>query len=350
MKALGLTSRPPVGETHSNFNWVETYQPTLKKDQISLQVKATALNVDDIHIAEGTAFGGIPMGLPKPNANKPLILGMDVCGIVDAVGDGVTKFRIGDPVFGVIYPWSRVGGMAPNCCAKAIQFHPLPKYWSFEEGAAMGVAAATAGAILKILGEVKNKRCVVIGASGSIGSLLVQALSKFGVKEVIGVCSEANTSHVTSLGADRVIDYNHAPWGDQLAENSKGVDFIIDCIGGKDTEIEALKLLKKDGHFVTLCGPVRFFGDQKTPFLSMLKIYTYLMRRMFFSRLNGPKYTLTYGTLPDWQTIQKDLIDKNIKPTIDSTFAYTKHDVGSAFKKLQSHRNRGKIVIKARTD
>ena len=80
MKALGLTSRPPVGETHSNFNWVETYQPTLKKDQISLQVKATALNVDDIHIAEGTAFGGIPMGLPKPNANKPLILGMDVCG------------------------------------------------------------------------------------------------------------------------------------------------------------------------------------------------------------------------------------------------------------------------------
>ena len=214
----------------------------------------------------------------------------------------------------------------------------------------MGVAAATAGAILKILGEVKNKRCVVIGASGSIGSLLVQALSKFGVKEVIGVCSEANTSHVTSLGADRVIDYNHAPWGDQLAENSKGVDFIIDCIGGKDTEIEALKLLKKDGHFVTLCGPVRFFGDQKTPFLSMLKIYTYLMRRMFFSRLNGPKYTLTYGTLPDWQTIQKDLIDKNIKPTIDSTFAYTKHDVGSAFKKLQSHRNRGKIVIKARTD
>ena len=124
MKALGLTSRPPVGETHSNFNWVETYQPTLKKDQISLQVKATALNVDDIHIAEGTAFGGIPMGLPKPNANKPLILGMDVCGIVDAVGDGVTKFRIGDPVFGVIYPWSRVGGMAPNCCAKAIQFHP----------------------------------------------------------------------------------------------------------------------------------------------------------------------------------------------------------------------------------
>ena len=89
MKALGLTSRPPVGETHSNFNWVETYQPTLKKDQISLQVKATALNVDDIHIAEGTAFGGIPMGLPKPNANKPLILGMDVCGIVDAVGDKI---------------------------------------------------------------------------------------------------------------------------------------------------------------------------------------------------------------------------------------------------------------------
>ena len=348
MKALGLISRPKVGETHSKFKWVEINRPTLKKDQISLVVKATALNVDDIHIAEGTAFGGIPMGLPKPKANKPLILGMDVCGIVDAVGDGVEKLRIGDPVFGVVYPWNRVGGMAPFCCANAKQFYPLPKLWSFEEGAAMGVAAATACATLKILGEVTNKRCVVIGASGSIGSLLIQALSKYGVKEVIGVCSESNTSHVTSLGADRAIDYNQGPWGDQLTENTKGVDFIIDCIGGKDTEIEALKLLKKDGHFVTLCGPVRFFGDQKTPFLSLLRIYTYLTKRILFSRVKGPKYTLTYGTLPDWKMIQKDLIDNNIKPTIDSTFNYTEHDIESAFKKLQSHRNRGKIVIKAR--
>ena len=348
MKALGLISRPKVGETHSKFKWVEIYRPTLKKDQISIVVKATALNVDDIHIAEGTAFGGIPMGLPKPKANKPLILGMDVCGIVDAVGDGVEKLRIGDPVFGVVYPWNRVGGMAPFCCANAKQFYPLPKLWSFEEGAAMGVAAATACATLKILGEVINKRCVVIGASGSIGSLLIQALSKYGVKEVIGVCSESNTSHVTSLGADRAIDYNQGPWGDQLTENTKGVDFIIDCIGGKDTEIEALKLLKKDGHFVTLCGPVRFFGDQKTPFLSLLRIYTYLTKRILFSRVKGPKYTLTYGTLPDWKMIQKDLIDNNIKPTIDSTFNYTEHDIESAFKKLQSHRNRGKIVIKAR--
>lgn len=254
MKALGLISRPKVGGTHSKFKWVEIYRPTLKKDQISLVVKATALNVDDIHIAEGTAFGGIPMGLPKPKANKPLILGMDVCGIVDAVGDGVEKLRIGDPVFGVVYPWNRVGGMAPYCCANAKQFYPLPKLWSFEEGAAMGVAAATACATLKILGEVTNKRCVVIGASGSIGSLLIQALSKYGVKEVIGVCSESNTSHVTSLGADRAIDYNQGPWGDQLAENTKGVDFIIDCIGGKDTEIEALKLLKKRWPF---CNALR---------------------------------------------------------------------------------------------
>ena len=348
MKALGLISRPKVGGTHSKFKWVDIYRPTIKKDQISLVVKATALNVDDIHIAEGTAFGGIPMGLPKPKANKPLILGMDVCGIVDAVGDGVEKLRIGDPVFGVVYPWNRVGGMAPFCCANAKQFHPLPKLWSFEEGAAMGVAAATACATLKILGEVTNKRCVVIGASGSIGSLLIQALSKYGVKEVIGVCSESNTSHVTSLGAERAIDYNQGPWGDQLAKNTKGVDFIIDCIGGKDTEIEAFKLLKKDGHFVTLCGPVRFFGDQKIPFLSLLRIYTYLTKRILFSRLKGPKYTLTYGTLPDWKMIQKDLIDNNIKPTIDSTFNYTEHDIKSAFKKLKSHRNRGKIVIKAR--
>ena len=261
---------------------------------------------------------------------------------------GLKSLELVIPFLELFTPGIELVGWHLFCCANAKQFYPLPKLWSFEEGAAMGVAAATACATLKILGEVTNKRCVVIGASGSIGSLLIQALSKYGVKEVIGVCSESNTSHVTSLGADRAIDYNQGPWGDQLTENTKGVDFIIDCIGGKDTEIEALKLLKKDGHFVTLCGPVRFFGDQKTPFLSLLRIYTYLTKRTLFSRLKGPKYTLTYGTLPDWKMIQKDLIDNNIKPTIDSTFNYTEHDIESAFKKLQSHRNRGKIVIKAR--
>ena len=102
MKALGLISRPPVGDTHSNFTWVKAHRPKPKKDQISLQVKATALNVDDAHIAESTAFGGIPMGLPKPSSKKPLILGMDVSGIVDAIGEGITDFRVGDRVFGVI--------------------------------------------------------------------------------------------------------------------------------------------------------------------------------------------------------------------------------------------------------
>jgi NADPH:quinone reductase-like Zn-dependent oxidoreductase len=71
MKALGLISRPPVGSTHSNFTWVKTHKPIPKKDQISLQVKATALNVDDAHIAEGTAFGGIPMGLQNPAQKSP---------------------------------------------------------------------------------------------------------------------------------------------------------------------------------------------------------------------------------------------------------------------------------------
>jgi len=346
MKALGLISRPPVGGTHSNFTWVKAHRPKPKKDQISLQVKATALNVDDAHIAEGTAFGGIPMGLPKPSSKKPLILGMDVSGIVDAIGEGVTDFRVGDRVFGVIYPWSRLGGMAPYCCAKVNQFHPLPKDWSFEDGAAMGVAGATACATLKILGDLTNKRCVVVGASGSIGSILVQALSKSNTSEVIGICSAANVSHVISIGANRVIDYNSGPWGDLVAQGGdKTVDLIIDCIGGKDTEIEALKLLNKDGHFVTLCGPVRFFGDEQTSLASLMKIYTHLITRMLFSRFKGPKYTLTYGTLPDWKMIQETLIDNGIKSTIDNIYAYSEEGVEGAFKRLQSHRNRGKIVI-----
>ena len=96
---------------------------------------------------------------------------------------------------------------------------------------------------------------------------------------------------------------------------------------------------------MTLCGPVRFFGDEQTSVASLMKIYTHLITRMLFSRFKGPKYTLTYGTLPDWKMMQETLIDNDIKSTSDNFYAYSEEGVEGAFKRLQSHRNRGKIVI-----
>jgi NADPH:quinone reductase-like Zn-dependent oxidoreductase len=66
---------------------------------------------------------------------------------------------------------------------------------------------------------------------------------------------------------------------------------------------------------------------------------------MLFSRFKGPKYTLTYGALPDWKMMQETLIDNDIKSTIDNIYPYSEEGVEGAFKRLQSHRNRGKIVI-----
>jgi|GEM_PF-350955 len=342
MRALGLLSRPEPGTLAAALHWVEVPVPTPGKGQVRVRVVAAALNRDDVHAAEGTVFGGMPVA-PRPTEKQPGVPGIDLAGVVDAVGPGVADLVVGQRVFGVVY-MERLGSLAPYCCTKASRLRPLPEGWTFEEGAATGLAGSVSCMAVQKGGDPRGKRCVVVGASGNIGGLIVQALVAAGAKEVVGVCSGANAAHVTALGAGRVVDYTDAPWGQQLADGAP-FDTVFDCVGGRDTEAEALAVLSRDGHLVTLCGPMRFLGGQRLSWLRITQVLAYIAWRMLSSRVRGPRYTLLSGSEPDWSAVEELLLERDIRPSIDAVHPFERDEVAAALDCVVSNRSRGKLVV-----
>jgi len=344
MRALGLVERPDIGAMAAALQWLEVPIPTPGRGEVRVRVVASALNRDDVQMAEGTTFGGLPI-TPRPTAKRPRVPGQDFAGIVDAIGSTVSDLKIGNRVLGVVYGTNQLGTLAPYCCTKASRLRPLPEGWTFEQGAAMPFSGVVASMSVRAAGDPSGKRCVVAGASGNIGGLIVQALVAAGAREVVGVCSGANAEHVRALGASRVVDYGSAPWGQQLAAESDAFDTVFDCVGGRDTEADALAILKPDGHFLTLCGPMRFAGDQRMSWGKILGTLGYIAWRTFASRFKGPRYILLSGSTPDWSAAETLLFEPDIRPAIDRVVPYQREDVAEAFECLMSNRSRGKWVV-----
>lgn len=343
MRALGFFSRPEPGTMASMLQWVDVPVPAPGKGQVRVRVVAAALNRDDMHAAEGTVFGGLPVS-PRPTAKKPVVPGLDLAGVVDAVGPGVTDLELGQPVFGVVY-MERLGSLAPYCCTKASRLRALPEGWTFAEGAATGFSGTVSSMAIQAAGDPRGKRCVVVGASGNIGGLIVQSLRAAGAKEVVGVCSGANAEHVMTLGADRVVDYTVEFWGQQLASTDAPFDAVFDCVGGRDTEAEALAVLRPEGHLLTLCGPMRFLGGQRLPWRKITQALAYIAWRMISSRIWGPRYTLLSGSEPDWSAVERLITGQDIRPSIDRVHRFERDEVAAAITSLSSSRTRGKLVV-----
>jgi NADPH:quinone reductase-like Zn-dependent oxidoreductase len=274
----------------------------------------------------------------------PGVPGIDLAGVVDAIGPGVADLVVGQRVFGVVY-MARLGSLAPYCCTKASRLRPLPEGWTFAQGAATGFSGSVSSMAVQAAGDPRGKRCVVVGASGNIGGLIVQALAAAGAKEIVGICSGANAAHVTALGADRVLDYTKGPWGQQLAGDEAPFDAVFDCVGGRDTEAEALTVLRRDGHLVTLCGPMRFLGGQRLSWFKITQALVYIGWRMLSSRVRGPRYTLLSGTDPDWSAVEALLLERGIRPSIDAIHRFERDEVAAAIECLVSNRSRGKLVV-----
>ena len=347
MRALGFPARPQPGTAAAALQWVEVPVPSPGKGEVRVRVAAAALNRDDVHAAEGTVFGGVPVS-PRPTTKRPGVPGIDLAGVVDAVGPGVTDLAVGQRVFGVVY-MARLGSLAPYCCTKASRLRPLPEGWSFEEGAAIGFSGTVASMAVRSAGNPRGTRCVVVGASGNIGGLIVQALTAAGATEVVGVCSGSNAARVTAWGADRVVDYTQGPWGRQLAAEAS-FDTVFDCVGGADTEAEALTVLRRDGHLLTLCGPIRFLGGRRLSWFGITRALAYIAWRMLFSRVRGPRYTLLSGSEPDWSAVETLLLERGIRPSIDAVHRFERDEVAAAIRCLTSERSRGKQVVSVGPD
>jgi NADPH:quinone reductase-like Zn-dependent oxidoreductase len=339
MKALCYTRPLDVGEFEAALEMRELSVPEPAEGQLLVRMRASSINIDDIHVAEGTFLGGMNKSQASPD--RPTTPGIDVAGIVEKVGSGVMGFAVGDAVLGILGPKSGRGAWAEYCCLPATMALKIPISYRFQDAAALGVAGKTAANAV-ISAECKQEQiALVVGASGGIGSLVVQILRHQGVR-VIGVCSARNAALVGSLGAETIVDYTRGPFGEQLS--SVKVDAVIDCIGGCDVERQGLLVLKKQGRFATLVGPHRFIGETRIGKLGIVRMLAYVSRRALLSRLSGPRYLMS-GFGRSLKPLEKLVLRNGIKPAIGREVSLELDAVREAVAHVRSHRASGKVVI-----
>ena len=199
-------------------------KPAPNADEVLVKVLAVSINPADWHSMRAKPlFSRATLGLLRP---KHTILGVDIAGQVEAVGSGVTQFKPGDEVYANLLDHG-YGGFAEFVSVPVDVMSLKPANMSFEESAAVPMAAATALQGLNHHGEIQaDQKVLVNGASGGVGSFGVQIAKSYG-PEVTGVTSTRNIDLVRSLGADHVLDYTTT----DFARSGQRYDLILDTIG-----------------------------------------------------------------------------------------------------------------------
>lgn len=281
---------------------IEVEKPTPKDDEILVKVMASSVTRGDVNLRTiprfllrilGFLFGFKPMK----------ITGVEFAGRVEAIGKNVSRFRVGDEVFGTTTGLTYGGNAEYVCVPETSKMGVVthkPTNMSFLESAVIPVGAMTA---LDMISRIKIKngtKVLVYGASGSVGSYALQLAKYFGA-EVTAVCSTSNIDLVKSIGADHTIDYTK----DDFTKGDKVFDVIFDAVG-KIWKWNCKKVLSTNGHFLTVRLPTK-------------------------ERLENLEFL-------------KELAEKgSLKPIVDKTF--TLEQVPEAHRYVETGRKKGNVAI-----
>jgi NADPH:quinone reductase-like Zn-dependent oxidoreductase len=302
----------------------EIEKPIPKGNQVLVKVHASSLNYGNLVLLKGEPFlARFAFGLTKPKYPIP---GGDIAGRVEAVGKDVKQFQPGDEVFGDLSScgW---GGYAEYVSAAESALAKKPANLSFEEAAAVPMAAVTALQSLRDKGKIQNGQKVLIyGASGGVGTFAVQIAKFFGA-EVTALCSSRNLGIARSNGADNTIDYTK----EEFPKKIDHYDLILGVNGSQPISVYK-RALKPNGIFVNVGGSgsqlsqAMFLG----PWISMTgskKISTFLQRQ----------------NQKDLIFVKELLETGKVKPVIDK--CYKLSEVSEAFRYFEEGHAQGKVVI-----
>lgn len=246
----------------------EVEKPTPKHDEIRIQVYATTAHIGDVRMRKPDPFlARLVNGLIRPRRIK--ILGLELAGEVEALGEGVRRFEVGDPVFA--FAGFGFGAYAEYKCMpedgppKEGVVAPKPVNMTFEEAAAVPGGGTTALRVLRNANIRPGQQVLIYGASGSVGTYAVQLARHFGA-QVTGVCSTTNVALVRSLGAKRVIDYTR----EDFTQSGGTYDVIFDAVD-KLSPARGKRALKKAGVYLNVSKDSGSAGDLKTEDLLFLK-------------------------------------------------------------------------------
>jgi NADPH:quinone reductase-like Zn-dependent oxidoreductase len=302
----------------------DVQKPTPKDGQVLVKVRATSVNYGNLVLLKGEPFlARLAFGLLKPKYSIP---GGDIAGQIEAVGKNVTQFQCGDEVFGDLsrYGW---GGFAEYVSVPEKALALKPANISFEEAAAVPMAAVTALQALRDKGKIQSGNKVLInGASGGVGTFAVQIAKSYGA-EVTGVCSTRNLDILQSIGADHVIDYTK----ENFNQKKQTYDLILGVNGHQPISVYK-RALSPQGKFVHVGG-------------SEAQLYQAMLMGPWIS-LTGQKKMGSFLQRSNQKDLIfiKELIEAGkVKPVIDKLYKLS--EVREAFRYFAEGHAQGKVVM-----
>jgi NADPH:quinone reductase-like Zn-dependent oxidoreductase len=322
MKAIVHTRYGPPDELQLK----EVEKPVPKEDEVLIKIHATTVTTTDCNARNFTFLPKLlrlPMrmqfGFLKP---KIKILGIDLAGDVEAVGKDVTRFKIGDQVFGT--PEPALGAHAEYICIPEDGvLTKKPANMTYEEAASVPLAGHTALYFIRDLGKIQaGQKVIIIGASGAVGTFAVQLAKYFGA-EVTGVCSTTNLEMVKSLGADKVIDYTK----EDFTQSGESYDVIFDAVS-KSSFLRCKRSLREKGIYLLTMPSLAF------------------LFQMLWTSMVGDKKIINGSRLATVEDLLffNELIEAGkLKTVIDRR--YPLDQTAEAFRYVEKGHKKGNVVI-----
>ncbi len=325
-----------------NLKIAERPDPTPGPGQIVVAMKAVSLNYRDWITVSGVYGGSAPL---------PLVPFSDGAGVVDAVGAGVTRVKVGDRVtsnfFGATWiagppmPYKMAGALGgPNDgCAQqkmlisAEGVTKFPEHMSFVEAATLPCAALTAWRALLVDGGLKAGDVALMQGTGGVSIFALQIAKLMGLTTIITSSSDEKLERCKALGADHVINYKTTPeWGGEAKKitEGRGVDLVVE-VGGSGTLMQSMRAVRQQGH-IAIVGIVSGFGGEGLNMLPGMLIGNN-------ARIQG----LSVGSREHFEDMNRALTQHKTKPVVETVYPWTK--AKEAFEDMQSGKHFGKIAL-----
>jgi len=330
---------PKIGEPEV-LELREAQDPEPKAGEVRVRVAASGINFADI-LAR--------MGLYPDAPKLPAVVGYEVAGVVDAIGEGVDGLCEGDRVVAM----TRFGGYADIVCAPHQTVQRLPEALDFEGGASIPVNFLTAWLMLVRLGRVRSgERVLVHACAGGVGLAAVQICRHFGA-EVIGTASDGKHERLREMGVSHCIDYRTQDFEKEVADltGEKGVDIVLDAVGG-DSFAKSFRCLDSLGRLFVFGASSLAPGTKRrlgTALLGLLRMPKF--KPLSLMNFNRGVYGVNVGHL--WHRGEEmtemlgqvlDLFaDGTFKPVVDRAFPFA--EAAAAHRYIQDRKNFGKVVL-----
>ncbi len=313
------------------FRLADVPRPSPGPGDVLVKVVATSVNPVDCKQRQGIQRAVI-------RKKMPAILGMDVSGVVEQVGSGVTSFAVGDAV------WSSPGHKRPGSYAEYVSVEqefvaPKPPSLTHAEAASLPLVALTVWDCFEAARLGPGQRVLIQAGSGGVGTIAIQIAKHLGA-EVITTCSAANAQMVSDLGADRVIDYRRENFVDVL----EGLDVVLESMG-PTVWSDALKVVRPGGTVTAIATGFPAAAKRWGPWLAPLVVGWTLLSGVVVGRVRGKRLVpiVRKASGANLAKIGEMIEAGALRPVIDRTFPLS--DLAAAHRYSETGRARGKIVI-----